>query len=99
VLGHRPQWFLHTYQTHTPHVRSARARACPLYLAVCISCTPISSTFEEKVERGRSVALPMVPESRLHRTVRGPGTPTADAALESVATRRPARCRQLPERL
>ena len=45
------------------------------------------------------VAPPMLSESRLRRTVRGPGTPAADAALASVASRRLARCRQPPERL
>ena len=51
----------------------------------------------EKVERDRAVAPPVAPKSRLLRTVRGPGTPTVDAALESVAARGLARCRQLPK--
>ena len=66
----------------------------------CISCTPKSSTFEENLERERAVAPPMVPESRLLRTVRAPGTPTVDASLDTVPAARPlARCRQLPKSL
>ena len=58
----------------------------------------LKSTFEEKVERDRVPALPMGPDSRPLRTVRGPSTPAADAAHLSVAARRIARCRQPPER-
>ena len=63
------------------------------------SCTPKSSTFEEKVERERARPLPMSPESRLLRTVRGPSTLAADAALLSAAAGRTARCRQPVERI
>ena len=55
--------------------------------------------FEENLERDRAVATPVAPESRLLRTVRGPGTPTVDAALVGVIARRVARCRLLPVRL
>jgi hypothetical protein len=43
------------------------------------------------------VALPMAPESRLLRTVRGPGVPAVGAALASVVFRRVAHSRQPPK--
>ena len=70
----------------------------PPHNLAAISCTPISSSFEEKLEHDRVPALPARPESRPLRTVRGPSTPAADAAHLSVAARRIARCRQPPER-
>ena len=54
---------------------------------------------DRRSERERAVAPPMAAESRLRRTVRGPGTPAADATPVSVAARRLARCHQPPERL
>ena len=59
-----------------------------------ISCTPISSTFEEKVERKRTLAPTMAAMGRPLRTVRSPGTLAADAlGLGSVG--RPAAACQL----
>ena len=103
MIRYRAQRSLHTHSRHI-HVMCeglmfGRARQRLHDLAVSRVCPSPQSTFEEKVERDRAVAPPMVAESRLRRTVRGPGTPAADAALVSVEARRFARCRQLQERL
>ena len=46
----------------------------------CISCTPKSSTFEEKVERERPAAPLLMAAHRPHCTALSPSTPSAGAA-------------------
>ena len=95
---------VHVHQEYTPEYGTATPRCSKSYkgnLLYFQSKVSPSPSFEENLERECAAAPPrqMAADSRLLCTVRGPGTPAADAALESVATRRLVRCHQPPERL
>ena len=97
VATHAPDMYASCVKVPWPGVPASRYKIS-LYLAYA-RILQESSRFEENLERDRAVAPPVAPESRLLRTVRGPGTPATDAAHVSVIARRMARCCQPPDRL